>query len=191
MDEREFELINIIGAKLGSNQRDLSRQMNLSLGMVNMIIRRLIGKGYIRINQLNKRKVEYILTSKGFSEKMRKSVKYTLKTLSSIGLIKDRIKPFVSKLYLDGERDFVIVGKSDFAMLIEMVFKEMGKSDYKITYVESIPENDVSGTLLICREAVNLDHRPNLKYVNLVQELAKDDFFIRHTDYKEHEKERI
>jgi DNA-binding MarR family transcriptional regulator len=92
MDEREFELVNIIGAKLGSNQRDLSRHMELSLGMVNMLLRRLNSKGYIRINQLNKNKVEYILTSKGFSEKMRKSVKYTMKTISSIGLIKARLK---------------------------------------------------------------------------------------------------
>ncbi len=191
MDEREFELINIIGAKLGSNQRDLSRQMNLSLGMVNMLIRRLIGKGYIRINQLNQRKVEYILTTKGFSEKMRKSVKYTLKTLSSISLIKDRIKPFVTKLYKEGERDFIVVGKSDFALLIEMVFRESGTNDCRITYVESIPEGDVKGTLLICREAVNLDHRPNLKYINLVQELAKDDFFIRHTEVRGSENEKL
>ena len=43
-----------------------------------------------RINQLNKKKVEYLLTPKGFSEKMRKSVRYTIKTICSIGLIKKR-----------------------------------------------------------------------------------------------------
>lgn len=72
LNEREFELVNIIGAKLGSNQRDLSRIMDLSLGMINMLVRRMIAKGYIRINQLSKRKVEYLLTTKGFSEKTRK-----------------------------------------------------------------------------------------------------------------------
>ena len=53
LNEREFELINIVGANLAANQRDLSRYMDLSLGMTNMIIRRLIAKGYIRIRQLN------------------------------------------------------------------------------------------------------------------------------------------
>jgi len=47
LDEREFELINIVGAELSSNQRDLSRHMDLSLGMTNILIRRLISKGYI------------------------------------------------------------------------------------------------------------------------------------------------
>ena len=79
LNEREFELVNIIGARLADSQRDFSRQMDLSLGMVNMLIRRLISKGYIRIKQLNNRKVEYILTPKGFSEKVRKSIKYTFK----------------------------------------------------------------------------------------------------------------
>ncbi|MCK5082590.1 MAG: winged helix-turn-helix transcriptional regulator, partial [Candidatus Omnitrophica bacterium] len=86
LDEREFELVNIIGAELGSNQRDLSRQMDLSLGLTNMLIRRLVTKGFIRISQLNQRKVKYVLTPKGFAEKMRKSVKYTFKTVVSIGL---------------------------------------------------------------------------------------------------------
>ena len=56
LNEREFELVNIIGAELGSNQRDLSRHLDLSLGTTNMLIQRLIAKGYIRIKQLNKRK---------------------------------------------------------------------------------------------------------------------------------------
>ena len=68
LNEREFELINIIGKRLGSNQRDLSQQMNLSLGQTNMLIRRLASKGFIRISQLNKRKVQYLLTPKGISE---------------------------------------------------------------------------------------------------------------------------
>ena len=37
LNEREFELINIIGRRLGSNQRDLSSHLNLSLGQTNML----------------------------------------------------------------------------------------------------------------------------------------------------------
>ena len=82
LDEREFELVNIIGAQLVANQRALSRQMRLSLGMTNMLLKRLVTKGYIRIKQLDRRKVEYILTPTGFTEKMRKSVRYTIKTIT-------------------------------------------------------------------------------------------------------------
>ena len=58
LNEREFELINIIGAQLGANQRDLSKQLAISLGMTNLLVRRLIAKGYIRIRQLNQKKTQ-------------------------------------------------------------------------------------------------------------------------------------
>ena len=109
MDEREFELINIIGAQLVPNQRDISRQMDLSLGMTNMLIHRLLTKGYIRIKQLNKKKVEYILTPKGFAEKMQKSINYTLKTINSIGLIKRTLADVLIKASEEGARKFYVL----------------------------------------------------------------------------------
>src|SRR3990167_4980198 len=124
LSEREFELVNIVGAQLALNQRDLSRHMDLSLGAINMLVRRLVTKGHIRTRQLNKRKVEYLLTPQGFAEKMRKSIKYTLKTINSIGLIKARIQDILLDLCKSGARDFFIVGKSDLSLLIEMAAKD-------------------------------------------------------------------
>ena len=170
LNEREFELINIIGAKLGSNQRDLSRQMDLSLGMVNLIIRRLISKGYIRIRQLNKRKVEYILTPKGFSEKMRKSVKYTLKTLSSIGLIRDQLKDLIRGLYKEGERTYYILGDSDLNVLVEWTFKDLGYSDVTIKHIKELSPDIGDGTVLIGKEETG--EIKTSKCVDLIKELS-------------------
>ena len=180
LNEREFELVNIIGAELGSNQRDLSRHLDLSLGTTNMLIQRLIAKGYIRIKQLNKRKVEYILTPKGFTEKIRKSFKYTLKTIRSIELIKERVRKLMLQLYEEGERNFIVIGKSDFAHLVEMVLKDANLSGYQITYEDEVPRHEVSGVLLICREDVNSDSGHSTKVFNLVHELAKDDLLVNH-----------
>lgn len=181
LDEREFELINIIGADLGSNQRDLSRRLDLSLGMTNMLIRRMVSKGFIRISQLNKRKVKYILTPRGFSEKMRKSIKYTFKTVTSIGLIKERIKKVVVQLYhQEGHRVFTVLGKSDFALLINMVFSEIGLEGHKIVYVDEMPLEGNDGVLIICKENVDVSNHRFTRTVDLVHELAKDDSFINH-----------
>ncbi|KKU82728.1 MAG: hypothetical protein A2787_08590 [Omnitrophica WOR_2 bacterium RIFCSPHIGHO2_01_FULL_48_9] len=178
LDEREFELVNIIGQKLGSNQRDLSRHLQLSLGQTNMLIRRLVAKGYIRITQLNQRKVQYILTPKGFAEKMRKSIKYTLNTLNAIGLIKDQAKQLIAALYQEGERNFVILGKSDFAILTEMVFKDLGLTDYKLAYTEELPPADFRGVVFICRENVIVDPGYPVKTVDLIHELSKDNVLM-------------
>lgn len=174
LGEREFELVNIIGGQINTNQRDLSRHMDLSLGTINMLLRRLVAKGYIRIEQLNQRKVKYILTPKGFSEKMRKSVKYTVKTLNSISLIKERLKKTVSDLHDRGERNFFILGESDLAVLVEMAFQEAKFHDCTVSRVKEVPQTKVDGILLVCREDV--DGRPyNVdNCVDLIKELAKD-----------------
>lgn len=178
LNEREFELINIIGAQLSLSQRDLSEHLNQSLGNTNMLLRRLISKGYIRMRQLNKRKVEYILTPKGFAEKMRKSVRYTLKTIHSIGIIKENLKPIMISLFEKGERNFIVLGKSDFAMLVEMVFSEMNFSGYHIQYVDELPATFNGGVLLICKEEVDVSIFPKDKVVDLIHELAKDERLV-------------
>jgi DNA-binding MarR family transcriptional regulator len=177
LDEREFELINIIGAEIGANQRRLSRLMELSLGMTNMLIRRLIAKGFIRIEQLNKRKVQYILTPKGFAEKMHKSVKYTLKTINSIGLIKTRLQAILLELHKDGVRDFFIVGKSDLSLLIEMVAKEVPLKNCSFRILEEIPPTTIQGTLLICKENIDEDNLALHNHVDLIRELAKENHY--------------
>ncbi|MBF0485512.1 MAG: winged helix-turn-helix transcriptional regulator [Candidatus Omnitrophica bacterium] len=172
MDEREFELVNIIGAELGANQRDLSRHMELSLGMTNMLIRRLLAKGYIRIKQLNKKKVEYILTPKGFAEKMQKSVKYTLKTINSIGLIKNCLSEVLQKFHSSGVRKFYILGESDLAGLIEMVLQENFKQDFSTVHIRELSVDLTDGAILVCQEGVKVPD--GFKGVNMVEELARD-----------------
>ncbi len=172
LNEREFELINIVGAQLDANQRDLSKHMDISLGMTNLLIRRLVAKGYIRILQLNKKKTQYILTPKGFSEKTRKSLNYTLKTIRSIGLIRSQLHTVLKDLYGRGERIFWILGESDLAVLVEMALHDPGLAGVKVGRVKEIQQEN-SGTVLICREAAEIPESDQARCVDLIHELAK------------------
>ena len=143
LNEREFELINIIGAELGANQRDLSKQLDISLGMTNLLVRRLVAKGYIRLRQLNKKKTEYILTPKGFTEKYHK--------------------------YIQGERVFLILGHSDLAELVEMSLRQPQWIGVKFSRVEQIPVHP-EGVVLICREQA--EEQSSAHCIDLIKELA-------------------
>ena len=173
LNEREFELVNIVGAKLASSQRDLSRHLDLSLGQTNMLVRRLVAKGYIRIQQLNKKKVEYILTPQGFAEKMRKSVKYTVKTINSIGLIKNHLREIVRKLQSDGYSNFYILGESDFALLVDMIIQEIFGSNYKNAFISDPSQVQDGAMLLICKEGFEEYQHQTNKQINLIRELAE------------------
>lgn len=177
LNEREFELINIVGAQLANNQRDLSAHMDLSLGTINMLVKRLISKGYIRIKQLNEKKVQYMLTPKGFSEKMQKSVKYTLKTIKSIGLIREHARSLIVDLYEQGHRQFYILGRSDLALLVEIIFRDFADPACQIMYIDEA-QHKGKGVLIICKE--NIDHQQYVydHVIDLIAELAKKQVFI-------------
>ena len=178
LNEREFELVNIIGGKLESNQRNLSRQLNVSLGSTNILIRRLIAKGYIRVRQLNKRKVEYLLTPKGFTEKMQKSIKYTLNTVRRIAIIQKRLKDIFEALHAKGERNFYLLGESGLVPLIELVFSEHFSKDCVLRRVKEPFTAPSGGTVLVCEETIAKKGITDAGWVNLIEELAKTDGWV-------------
>jgi hypothetical protein len=138
-----------------------------------MVLRRLIAKGYIRINQLNKRKMKYLLTSKGFSEKMRKSIKYTIKTLNSIEIIKNHLKTIFKELYQKGERNFSIFGNSDLALLAEMSIREVSNGDHTIVFIQTIEEGNKETLVCICKEGYEDLPVQGQNMINLITELAQ------------------
>lgn len=173
LDEREFELINILGPQISANQRDLSKRSGMSLGLVNMVLRRLIAKGCIRMDQLNKRKVRYFLTPKGFSQKMKISVGYMWKTINSISRIKESLESVLVDLYEQNHRKFFIYGQSDFGKLIESVFLSDRFFDCDFEFIDQMPQYDVDGVLLICKENVAENGYNIHNRIDLVSELVK------------------
>jgi DNA-binding MarR family transcriptional regulator len=53
------------------SQRDLSRRLNIALGLVNSYIRNLVSRGYVKIKAIPPRRYAYYLTPRGFGEKTR------------------------------------------------------------------------------------------------------------------------
>ncbi len=53
------------------SQRDLSKRLNIALGLVNSYIKNLVSKGYITISQIPAKRYAYYLTPTGFAEKTR------------------------------------------------------------------------------------------------------------------------
>ncbi|MDP2753608.1 MAG: winged helix-turn-helix transcriptional regulator [Nitrospirota bacterium] len=53
------------------SQRDLSKRLNIALGLVNSYIKNLVSKGYITIRAIPTKRYAYFLTPKGFAEKTR------------------------------------------------------------------------------------------------------------------------
>jgi len=47
-------------------QRSLSTELGVALGLTNLLVRRLVGKGYVRVSKMGTRHVRYLMTPAGW-----------------------------------------------------------------------------------------------------------------------------
>jgi DNA-binding MarR family transcriptional regulator len=75
-DLRTLKILEEIEKDHSPRQRELAQKLNISLGLVNSFIKRLIQKGYFKVTMIPKNRIKYILTPKGFTEKTRLTYEY-------------------------------------------------------------------------------------------------------------------
>lgn len=72
-NEVQYKVMRLLEANPEMSQRDVSRELGISLGRVNYCLRALIGKGWIKVtnfkNSQNKAAYMYLLTPRGVKQK--------------------------------------------------------------------------------------------------------------------------
>lgn len=80
MNKDFFEILRKIHKSPVSTQREIARDLNLSLGKINYCLKELKKKGLIKISNFkkseNKIKYIYVLTPKGISEKSKITLRF-------------------------------------------------------------------------------------------------------------------
>lgn len=69
--EREYYYLPHLQDNELTSQRKISQRTGLSLGAVNILIKKMVRKGFVKIEKLNSRTMRYILTPQGMQEKVR------------------------------------------------------------------------------------------------------------------------
>jgi EPS-associated MarR family transcriptional regulator len=74
-DEVRYRLLKLLDSNPEMSQRDLARELGISLGKVNFCLRALVRKGWVKAsrftNSRNKAAYMYLLTPHGIDEKVR------------------------------------------------------------------------------------------------------------------------
>jgi len=131
IEEREYKFLEVLSKEENISQRKIANTLGLSLGMTNLILKKLIKKGYVKIKGLNRRKVKYILTPKGFSEKAQKSYKYAVKTIREFSRYAENLREFILNEYKNGTKEFFVKGEGEILNIIDFVFKTIDIPDVK------------------------------------------------------------
>lgn len=155
--ERELRVIEEVARDRNLTQRKMSHRLGLSLGTTNLILKKLTSKGYIKMRQLNRKKIQYILTSKGFTEKVKKSYWFFLRTLHSVKTMRRKIQDLILTEYQKGKTHFIIFGDGELADIIEMSLRNLNINDLEYRRASTLEEiHDQDATILLAQAKDNL-----------------------------------
>ncbi len=74
--ENELQILQEIERNPDLTQASLAIQMGVAVGSVNWYLKRLIGKGYVKVTHLQRRKLRYFLTPSGLALKVKLTRSY-------------------------------------------------------------------------------------------------------------------
>jgi EPS-associated MarR family transcriptional regulator len=92
-----YKILRVISNRDNLTQRELSSQLNVSLGKTNYLIKILIQKGFIEIMNFTEgdkklNKFKYIITKKGFEHKLRLAYYYLKIKEKEYEALKEEVK---------------------------------------------------------------------------------------------------
>jgi hypothetical protein len=135
---RTLTLFNTVDGRPEVNQRQLARELDISLGLTNTYIQRVLNKGWLRATQVKPRRWLYFLTPQGALEKTRLSLSYMHRTLDSFRELKSKGDEYLCILSNKGVSGIHLCGENDLTEVLSFCF-----SGVEIELLSVIPEKDL------------------------------------------------
>lgn len=121
---KSLKLIEALECGNRQSQRDLAEQLGFSLGLVNTMLKSLVGRGFFNVRASPKGRAKYILTPKGAAEKTVLTYRYILYSLFYYEEIQKRVRFVFSKLKKNNKERIVIYGKNQMSEIASSLIKE-------------------------------------------------------------------
>lgn len=146
MDQQEINTLKLLEAiekDDTQSQRDLAKKLGISLGLVNSLIKRIAKKGYFKITTVPKNRVKYILTPKGFSEKIALTYRYISYSINFYTDIRDKICKIAETIVATDQKRVIIYGANELAEIACIVLQE-----YDLDLIGIIDDEKAGGKIL-------------------------------------------
>ena len=107
-----------------ASQRDLARDLNISLGLANSFVKQLAKKGYFKVKHISKNRIRYILTPQGVAEKSRLTYEYIQLSYKFYKDARKKLRDLYSELEKQGVIRIVFYGAGDLAEIAYISLQE-------------------------------------------------------------------
>ncbi|MBI2082704.1 MAG: winged helix-turn-helix transcriptional regulator [Deltaproteobacteria bacterium] len=123
LSNRDLAILNDISRQPTISQRELARKSGISLGLINVTIKKFVEDGYINTARVNKRKIKYLLTPEGVEITTKRSYQKLNTTIRNYKEIEKELVKLLLDLYQAGFNYFSIHGNGDLREFVETTFK--------------------------------------------------------------------
>lgn len=174
--DQELQVLNHIENNENITQRDIAKNTGMSLGTVNILIKRLVKKGLLKIERLNPRTIRYILTPTGFKEKAEATYRYVLSSYKYIKEVDSRMDNLLTHILNKGYRQVSFFGEPD--EVFELLKNKLNSMKMECECIQNVEDlrngnmlSDASVVFAWQPENIEVLNKNNIRYIHLFGKL--------------------
>jgi len=111
-----------------TTQASLAEKVGVAVGTVNWHLKRLINKGFIKVQRAERKKLKYIITPEGIALRARLTVDYIKSSMQMYRLVRSRSHKALSEVKKRGYKCVHIKGEDEVADILRLTCLEHGLS---------------------------------------------------------------
>lgn len=123
---RDLTLLEHVESDPDVNQLTLARQLGVAVGTVNWHLKRLVAKGYVKVQRAERKKLRYIITPEGIALRARLTVDYVERSFDLYRMTRRRVKEHLDTVRAAGFTRVRIIGEGDVADICRLTCLEQG-----------------------------------------------------------------
>ncbi len=125
-NSRELTLLEQVEHDPDVNQSTLAVQLGVAVGTVNWHLKRLVAKGYVKVQRAERKKLRYIITPEGIALRARLTVDYIERSFDLYRKTRRRIKEHLEVVRAAGFTRVRVIGEGDVADICKLSCLEQG-----------------------------------------------------------------
>ena len=146
--QRDLQLLNEIESSDVVTQLGLAKRLGIALGLTNLYIKRLVKKGHIKIINIQKNRIRYLITAKGITEKSRLTYEYMQYSLQLYRQACTVLRARFRALADQGQKRIVFYGVGEAAELAYLCVREMDLELVGVVDAENVGRRFLGHTVL-------------------------------------------
>ena len=143
--ERQLSILEALERNPETTQASLAAQLGVAVGSVNWYLKRLIRKGYVKVTQMERRKLKYFVTPEGLALKARLTSEYVEVSLRVYRELRQAAREVLAQVREDGYAAVKAGGRDEAMEIFRLTCLEEGVSVEK-SPASPLPEVRAEGT---------------------------------------------